>query len=105
MHFPIQRRKRSLNGNFDINDSITLDEKTQDVESKTDADVKITTNVTKQVTTFATVKEDRNILIRLFGGKTVAVSFINDYDTVDTLKHKIQDISGYPANFARNFKT
>ena len=41
--------------------------------------------------------DDRNVLIRLFGDKTVSISFNNNNVTVSSIKRKIQDISGYPS--------
>ena len=49
-----------------------------------------------QTNTVPKEMDRRNVLVRLFGDKTVSISF-NSNDTVAAVKDKIQDISGYPA--------
>ena len=83
---------KNLNGNDENKESIVLSDHKQENE------VAVQTNANSARR--HNDAEDRNVLIRLFGVKTVAITF-NNNDTVETVKRQIQDISGYPAKFIK----
>lgn len=74
------------NYEFECDNPYELQKRNQDEEKNV-----VETNVVR-------AEDDRNVLVRLFGDKTVAITF-NNNDTVGSVKKKIQDICGYPAKF------
>ena len=86
-------RAKNLNGNYELENN-----ETSALDHKQDSVVSVQTQAKSVRIPRHNKAEDRDVLIRLFGDKTVAIRF-NNNDTVATVKRQIEDISGYPAKF------